>query len=60
MPDARMDRSRYNAADQILASLEAFEPEHWGLPAFDSNGSAPAAAGSGAGASPTTPQLVAA
>ncbi len=38
VPDERMDRSQYTAANQILPSLEAFRPEEWGLPPFETSG----------------------
>jgi len=34
VPDPNMDRSRYEGADEILDSLEDFEPAAWGLPGF--------------------------
>ena len=34
VPDANMDRSRYHDADLILDSLEAFQPESMGFPAY--------------------------
>lgn len=35
VPDANMDRSVFNAAHQILDSLNEFHPEEWGLPTFN-------------------------
>ncbi len=34
IPDSNMDKSRYTGATQILASLEQFNPERFGLPAI--------------------------
>lgn len=34
IPDPNMDRTRYANAHQVLDSLQAFEPERWGLPAY--------------------------
>ncbi|UFH48828.1 HAD-IA family hydrolase [Pseudomonas sp. KNUC1026] len=35
VPDSAMDPEKYTHADGRLESLLAFEPEQWGLPAFD-------------------------
>jgi len=35
VPDPAMDREAFSAADQVLDSLEDFDPELWGLPGFD-------------------------
>jgi pseudouridine-5'-monophosphatase len=37
VPNPAMDRAKYSGADEILASLEAFQPEAWGLPPFDTH-----------------------
>ncbi|MGK5095233.1 HAD-IA family hydrolase [Deltaproteobacteria bacterium TL4] len=34
VPDPNLDKRIYERADQILNSLEEFQPELWGLPAF--------------------------
>jgi pseudouridine 5'-phosphatase len=35
VPDPNMDWQEYPEANQILASLEEFDPAYWGLPPFD-------------------------
>jgi hypothetical protein len=34
VPDPRLDPSQCSAADQVLRSLEDFDPRQWGLPPF--------------------------
>lgn len=35
VPDTRMDSRLYHDADLVLKSLEEFQPDEWGLPAFN-------------------------
>lgn len=39
VPDPRLDKSFQGAADQVLKSLLDFNPNEWGLPPFEDNGS---------------------
>lgn len=34
VPDPRLDPSQCSSADQVLRSLEDFDPQQWGLPPF--------------------------
>lgn len=34
VPDSHMDPSTTTQADEVLDSLQDFDPTHWGLPAF--------------------------
>ncbi len=34
VPDSRLDQALCDGADQLLTSLESFDPEQWGLPPF--------------------------
>lgn len=34
VPDSHMDPSTTQQADEVLDSLQDFDPTHWGLPAF--------------------------
>jgi hypothetical protein len=34
VPDPNLDRALCGGADQLLESLEQFQPERWGLPPF--------------------------
>jgi hypothetical protein len=34
VPHPELDKSLVSKADQVLASLEDFDPEFWGLPSF--------------------------
>ena len=35
VPDDRLDRSLTHGADQVLRSLEDFDPRFWSMPGFD-------------------------
>jgi hypothetical protein len=34
VPDPQLDAAETRGADEVLASLEDFRPERWGLPPF--------------------------
>ena len=34
VPDSHMDPSTTQEADEVLDSLQDFDPTHWGLPPF--------------------------
>ncbi len=34
VPDPQLDAAETRGADEVLASLEEFRPERWGLPPF--------------------------
>jgi len=35
VPDPNLDRALCEEADQVLDSLETFQPQQWGLPPFN-------------------------
>ncbi|PSC74063.1 (DL)-glycerol-3-phosphatase 2 [Micractinium conductrix] len=50
VPDSQLDPALHAGADQVLTSLEGFDPLQWGLPPFPVEGAAAAPAANGAAA----------
>lgn len=53
VPDRHVDRSAFTRADQILDSLEQFDPAPWSLPPYDPEESRPAETGAAPCSRPT-------
>lgn len=37
IPDENLDPSLHQGANEVLKSMEDFQPQDWGLPPFDQN-----------------------